>query len=185
MTHRRLSCLDPAISILNKSVGIVRIHLDEVLVVAIRAAAPARLVIPKIAIVQLNIRTHQTRQGEFLIRLGTDQMSLGPLRESGIGFVAGEVAQSGPLEDERAEACDGVVDVAVSTRNRVEDDFVVWNTTWCVKCDTEPVCEDDCCFQEIVPQMGIFDEVLVRAREQIVGCKLRSAPEFLIMMKHT
>jgi hypothetical protein len=171
MTHRRLSRLDPTISILHKSVRIVRIHLDEVLVVAIRAAAPARLVIPKVAILQLNIRTHQTRQGELLVRLGTDQMSLGPLRESGIGFIAGEVAQSGPLEDECAEACDGVVDVAESMRDRVEDDFVVRNTAWCVKCNTEPVCENDCCFQQIVPQMGIFNEVFVRAREQIMGCK--------------
>ncbi|KAI6777334.1 hypothetical protein HG530_001279 [Fusarium avenaceum] len=136
-----------------------------VLVVAIRAAAPSRLVITKVAIVQLDIRAHQTWQGEFLVSLGTDQMSLGPLGESGIGFVAGEVAQSGPLEDERAEACDGVVDVAESTGDWVEDDFIVWNTAWCVKCDTEPVCENDCCFQEIVPQTGIFDEVFVRARK--------------------
>lgn len=165
MTHRRLSRLDPTISILNKCVRIVRIHLDEVLVIAIRAAAPARLVIPKVAIIQLNIRAHQTRQGELLVRLGTDQMGLGPLGESGIGFVAGEVAQSGPLEDERAEACDGVVDVAESTGDRVEDDFVVGNTAWCVECDAEPVCENHCCFQEIVSQMDIFDEVFVRARK--------------------
>lgn len=165
MTHRRLSRLDPTISILNKSVRIVRIHLDEVLVVAIRAATPTRLVIPKVAIIQFDIRAHQTRQGELLVRLGTDQMSLSSLRESGIGFVAGEVAQSGPLEDERAKACDRVVDVAESTGDRVEDDFVVGYTAWCVKCDTEPVCKNDCCFEEIVPQMGIFDEVFVRARK--------------------
>jgi hypothetical protein len=30
--------------------------------------------------------------------------------------------------------------------------------------------------------MGIFDEVLVRAREQIVCCKLRSVTDFLIIL---
>ena len=64
------------------------------------------------AVFEANIGADKTGKPEVVFWLGVKQMRLRSLCESSVSLISGQITQSSPLENERAKACDGVVDVA-------------------------------------------------------------------------
>lgn len=112
----------PARTVLFKCLGVVQVHLDEVLVEAVGAAVPAAGVVDKGARGRVNVGPDQARE-RLGGPLGRQEVRLAPLGQLGVGGVARQVGQARPLEDQGAGAGEAVLArVDALGRARVEDD---------------------------------------------------------------
>lgn len=106
---RAVHGLDPAVLVRTKAIGVVQIHLDEVLVVTVGATGPAALAVYKTAIGNRNFGAQEAREGlaQFWVQ-GVDEIRLALFRELAIGGVACEIREAGPFQDQSADGGDAV-----------------------------------------------------------------------------
>ena len=90
-------------------------------------------------------------------------MVLSALGKSSVCLVSSQITKACPFQNKSTEAGNGVVDVTVAARRRVEDYFVIGDTTWGVKGDAESVCKSNGCCEKVLCELGVFHEMFVRA----------------------
>lgn len=172
--HARVGGQDPSVLVQGKGVRVVDVHLDEVLVEAVGAAAPAAVGVEELAVVEADLAAHHA--GEGLAGLGqrVEEVALAALRERRVLVVARQVAQPRPLEHQRAYAGDAVLRLPALAHLGAEDDDAVGHAARRVKGDLEPRGEAGRLADEGVELALVLDEVLSGAIEQVVAFGLVS-----------
>lgn len=84
----RVGRQDPSLLVLGEELGVVQVHLDEVLVKAIRTTAPSTVIIRKLAAVNANLTAHQSWEWFVGLRQGVEQELLALLRKFAVRFIA-------------------------------------------------------------------------------------------------
>lgn len=146
--------LHPPVLVIGEGFGVVQVHLDQILVVAVSASRPASLGVQERAVADRYVSAEKSRERLAKLRVNrVDQIRLCLLRELAIRGVACQVGQTLPLQDERAGGCK-TVGGRVTSPGRVEEDAVVRDAGRCVKGELEVISQ----------VLGLFQKGLNLAR---------------------
>lgn len=119
--HRR----HPPVLVRREPIRVVQVHLDQVLIVAIRPTRPSTRAVDKAAIRDAHVAAQQARKRLAQLRVErVDQVGFALLGELAVRGVAGQVGQPCPFHHEGADGGDAVGG-GVGQAGRVEEDAVV------------------------------------------------------------
>lgn len=158
----------PALAVLAEAVGVILVHLDEVLVEAVGAASPSAVGINKLARLEVDVGPEQA--GERLAQrpLRPQEIRLAPLRQLRVLGIISQVAEARPFQHQRADGGDAVCGLAHPAR-RVEVEVVVWDPAGRVEGDLEVVGQAFGLREDGVHPGRLGDVSTMRAREEVVG----------------
>lgn len=119
----------PSLSVEVKLLGVVQVHLDQILVETVPASAPAAVAVLELTSLCAHLVSHQpgpslgaSRRVEEILLSLEDQV--------GVLVVSSQVTEVHPFEDQSTEARDAVVAFGELARFWVEDDVAFRHTTW-------------------------------------------------------
>lgn len=159
---------DPALLVLAVGLGVVQVHLDEVLVEAVSTARPATRAVDELASGNANVGANQTGPG-FRRALGVEEMVLALLGKLGVLGVASQVREASPLKNEGAHLGKVGSGGAALAGSRVEGQVTIRDTTGGVEGDGKRVSKAGSLLQKRINLLGVVGKTLVGALEKIVA----------------
>lgn len=166
--HGRLGSSHPAVLVETKPLGVVDVHLDQVLVEGVVSAIPADGAINKFPGLDINFIADEAREWLSPLRLGVEQIRLGFLGEFGILIIPSQIRQARPFQNQSAGHGEtiGLGSVIFMT---LDVDVVVRNARGSVEGKLQSICQVLGLLQQSFDLGVVLDQVLGGTVEKIVS----------------
>lgn len=166
--YGRVCSKHPSVLVFGELFWVVQVHLNQVLIETIRASAPSSVAVHELTVLGTDLVPDQSR--ERLRASGrTKHVQLGGLRELGVFLVPCQIAEARPLQNQRAEASDGVRACAADTRLWVQVDYPIRYAAGRVECNAQTVPKSFGLLEESFHFFWVCCKVLHRALQEVVA----------------
>ena len=159
----------PALEVVAKVGLVVDVHLDQVLVEGVGAAGPGAAGVEHLAGADVEVGADQSRPGLVVGGFGVDQVAVALVGELAVGWVAGEVGQTLPLEDQGTDGGRAVGGAAITGWGSLQVDAIVGHARGSVEGNLEGISEALGLLENSVKLALVGDKLGQGSAEQIVS----------------